>query len=1270
VCVLYGILAALFCAPLFSHPLALGRFDWDQHLFYYAEVLKNVLEYAQPPFWSPWYCGGNVMWQNPQVALLSPVYPLATVMPLALAMKINIVLHYWIAFIGMHLLLTRVIGVRFLPAVVLLASMFTLSGAMAMHLAVGHPVFLPAFYVPLLMFFFFRAIETGAVRPALYAAALVALTMFSGGLHIVPMELVAIGVFAVCAAVARRSWRPLVLAAVIGAAGAAYAAPKLAPAIEFVTSDRFWDAREPIAHPDRMSPLMMWRAYTDASQDIGSTVDKVQRHGWWEYGNYVGTFTIVLIALSIVWSWIMPPSPGRWLARALGITSVVFLVLSAGEFYPFAPAVALRHVPWLSFFRIPSRFTIGFVLFGALTAGAAARSALDRLVRPRQPALSLPKGKLVVATMCAIALLQIALVNRTHFRETFLDAPLDGGFRVFHGSQTLARDADGGPSAANSSMLRAAMRGQPLFSCSEGLQLARNADVHDPLVWAEGHAKISSVAFSPNRVQFSAVGGPEPSRVFLNQNSAPGWRGTAGPVLLDRQSGRMFVELAPFQTGRFAFSFVPPGLMMGSVLFLVAIAATALVWNARLAAIPFEWNAIAERERAAVSFVDRAERATKVAVTISFVLLLAARVAFADFGGTKLAVLMSTAFAISYVVSRRSTQVVPALVAMTFVAPVVAAKLVPDAPAFPPVWYTALFAAMLPRLSLTRWNLPPAWRVPLAGWALAGAIGWPILAAREMDFHPELSGVLDMPASLTSVSARTSIVLIAEATIAMMLGILWLDWLFGMFPAPSTSSGQADKRRFRQAIVLPLLASCAVACAVAAYQLFVDINFLNNGWASFGRASGTAIDANGFGIIAVLGGCAFLALVERGRTAWNTAMIAGFVLTVIGAWASGSRTTLVALVIAVAFAGQAFLRDAFSSTMAARRRHPRLLAAAIAVVVSAAILYALRQSGPVLRVGWILPSASVESVAAFAKEMLWNRNGYGRAAIEMILKSPWAGVGVGSFQTIVADYPYSHLGGPLQADNAQNWIRHNLAELGVVGSLGWMIWAAVLGVAIVARARRPRDRAMTIIGGALVAVLVVSQVGIPTQNLGVAMTFWTFVFWYFAYPRSSSSEDEHDGRPRSVPRWQWVALVIGVATFAAGTLQTSVMTLRVPNRARDAGWHYDYNFYWPDITSTDEEFRWTRQNAVAVLPALSRRVKLSVWVTRPDVKSNPVLARVWHDNRLVIDSVLTDDTPVTTYLRIDRDPQWLMLRTYLDRELAPEPRHVGLAVQWTFLDLK
>ena len=64
---LYGLLSILFCLPLFARPFGLGAADWDQQLFYFGEVLKNVVTYRQAPFWSPWQCGGNVMWQHPSV---------------------------------------------------------------------------------------------------------------------------------------------------------------------------------------------------------------------------------------------------------------------------------------------------------------------------------------------------------------------------------------------------------------------------------------------------------------------------------------------------------------------------------------------------------------------------------------------------------------------------------------------------------------------------------------------------------------------------------------------------------------------------------------------------------------------------------------------------------------------------------------------------------------------------------------------------------------------------------------------------------------------------------------------------------------------------------------------------------------------------------------------------------------------------------------------------------------------------------------------------
>ena len=576
---LYALISVAFCAPLFAHPAGVGTLDWDQHQFYYAQVIKNVVEYAQPPFWSPWYCGGNVMWQNPQTALLSPVYPLTAIGGLPLAMKVNIVLHYFAGFVGMHLLLTRVLGVSFVPLVIYLASVFTLAGGHVMHVAVGHTVFLPAFYLPLILYFLIRAVQTQTVPPALWAGAGFALMIYNGGTHILWMTVPAIAIFVAALAIAMKSWRPIVVAIVVGVSGAAYAAPKLLPVVRFVGSDRFWDARDPTARPDRMTLSMMLSAYTDPAQNIGSKYPTPeQQHDWLEYGDYVGTLGAVLMAVGILW-FLLPRGPEpqfRMFGTPFAITSLVFLVLSAGEFNRFAPASLLHHVPFFSSFRIPSRYTVIVSLFGSLTAAMLVRAALDKIAWTTIT-------RVVVSVVCAIATLQLLIVNRAHFRDKFSAPPLEAGFRFMGGTGNLVRDIFVNPYLANAPMLHALMNDQVVMWCYEVLQLKRGADDVRPLVWTDGPAKISDVAFTPNKVQFSAIGGPERTRVFLNQNYAEGWRSTAGPVRLDPQAGgRMYVELAPGQTGQFAFSFVPPGLWAGIVTLALALVASGVAWHRRL----------------------------------------------------------------------------------------------------------------------------------------------------------------------------------------------------------------------------------------------------------------------------------------------------------------------------------------------------------------------------------------------------------------------------------------------------------------------------------------------------------------------------------------------------------------------------------------------------------------------------------------------------------------------------------------------------------------
>jgi len=571
-CAMYGVLSVIFCWPLFAHPQALGSNDWDQHLFYYGVVLKNVVEYGQMPFWNPWYCGGNVMWQNPQIALLSPVYPLSLIMSLPLAMKVNIVLHYWVGFIGMHLLLTRIIGLTFLPAIIYLATLVTAAGGQAIHLRVGHSVFLPGFYLPLQLYFFFKAFKTGAWKDILLSASTLALMIFNGGTHILPMSIAAIGCFSLIAAIAKRDWRPLALAAAFGIAGLAYSAPKLLPVVAFVNGDYFWDTRNPTEHPDRVTLDILKQTYLVPTEDVRNRLP-LQRHGWHEYGNYVGSGSAVALLAGLLFALFRRAPRHHWFGVSLAITSIFLFALSLGEFAPYAPASLAHYVPLFSSFRIPSRYTIPFLQFAVLTLGWAFHSLTTQYRLPQA-------ARIVIGVIALGASAQLIVTNQWNLKNVFTLAPFETEFSWGAGPHQISTDTDSSAYTPDSPMLRALMANRSFFNCYESLQLSRGAVKDRPQVFDGNEpSRVTDLDFTPNRLTFTVATGSTDARVLLNQNWAPGWTSTSGPIDAPPPTELAAIKVPSTQTGRYTFSFVPPGFYAGTALFIAALIATMMLWR-------------------------------------------------------------------------------------------------------------------------------------------------------------------------------------------------------------------------------------------------------------------------------------------------------------------------------------------------------------------------------------------------------------------------------------------------------------------------------------------------------------------------------------------------------------------------------------------------------------------------------------------------------------------------------------------------------------------
>lgn len=586
---LYTALSVYFTWPLLATGAALGIEDWDALLFQHGAVLKSVMEYGRLPFWNPWYCGGNVLWQNPQAALLSPVYFFATAVDLAVAMKITITLHYVAGFAGMYVLLRRVFRVDTFAWRLFLAGLFTMAGAAALHLAIGHATFLAYFYLPWALWLFLTAAASGTLKHAAGAGAVLALAIFNGGIYVVVMTAVAFAVLAAGAAAVRRDWRPLGVLGFTGVMAGLLAAPKFVPVLLFAAWTEKVDIRTLPPGPDVMSALMLLTSLAAPFQTRDLAFD-AQKYGWAEYGNYLGPFGAVAVAAALVWiavgsvrarsgggerPGLSANQPATWLPASLAVTALLMLLIAAGDFAALAPYSMLRSLPGFEDLRVPSRYLLVFNLFAA----AAVASAIGAAGAGRRArALSHPG----LAAILVLGTLGLAYQNRQMFAGAFPFASLDRAFRWGAAPPPPVLDPHTDGWAPGSPMLRGLMSNQGVLRCNEPFHLRGHVRPDEPILFGDAGAVVSDIGFLPDRIDFAVSTEAGGWRVIMNQRYAPGWRSSAGPVAIDPWTRLAYVALAPASTGHYAFTFTPPGLGVGMALAGLGVLLAAGCWRRRL----------------------------------------------------------------------------------------------------------------------------------------------------------------------------------------------------------------------------------------------------------------------------------------------------------------------------------------------------------------------------------------------------------------------------------------------------------------------------------------------------------------------------------------------------------------------------------------------------------------------------------------------------------------------------------------------------------------
>lgn len=604
------------------------------------------------------------------------------------------------------------------------------------------------------------------------------------------------------------------------------------------------------------------------------------------------------------------------------------------------------------------------------------------------------------------------------------------------------------------------------------------------------------------------------------------------------------------------------------------------------------------------------------------------------------------------------------LLALAYVAPVLwLLRLGEENYTFEIAWIAPLVVLLAVDRGSGEWSLPESWRAPLVLWALIVAVAWPIVAYRELSFDVSMLWVRGASTTRVGVSPGESVLWSIHVALGHLAGLLWVDGLWRRF-------GRDGMSAFGRQVLWPLGAAAVVASLIGAYQGFVRIDALNGHvWPNMNRAAGTFMDANTFGMVTALWGPALVALALGARRNALPLVLAALMVSFIGVWTSGSRTALAGFGFALALSAPASWRVATRHLTPALRRAAAWAAASAAVIVVA--LMALVAGGSsttsvLARIPSLVPGMEEGSTFGGTVLQLWERFGYGTAAMRMIAEHPLQGVGLGGFNTLVRDYADSFRGEPLAADNAQNWFRHLAAELGLLGCIGAFWWTAVVVRRLLRRSTwTGDDPAVPLVGAALAAFGLLSLLGVPGQAAPVVITFWTFVFWFWrlAVPAETPASASWNAATAAL-------VVLAVLTHAGLTVSAARGDLLPAHRAERFGWPYSFGI--SRLENTPDGMlgrRWTFERSLSTIPVEGKVLKFVAWVEHPDADQRPVHLKVVADGRRVFEGDLKRASAIYVDIPATPGARNLVLETFIDRTFRPsdygsrDRRDLGLAIQ-------
>lgn len=517
---IFFFVSLAFVYPVFQSIGSWGIHDWDQHFMYNAVPRTTILEFNQFPLWNPYYCGGNAMLANPQSSFLNPMYIFVMVFGEVTGLKILIPVYLMIGLFGMFLL-ARHLNISLISSY-LSAFLFMLSGMYAVHLSVGHAIWVQMALMPFIFLFYLKSLSQ--IRYVILSALFMAFIFLGGGLYPLFFIITFLAFYSVFLAI--KEWRSpkagyfrhLKNLVMVFLLFALLSSVKLAPMLAFTSEHSF--EKKDVQHND-FKKMIEALTFRDAESRLGYMYDySINGYGvawgWHEYHAYIGFLPLLLFLAGSVFLF-----RKEW---PLVLLAVISFLIAWGDSSIINIWGFLRQFPLISDLHGPSRFLAVFVFSASLVIGKFTSIFEDTKIAFAFKSKKFSILKLILILVAIFIFIDLFLVNSHLFKHSFVKKPLDIEAQEF-AQVTGDREKSQYPIyLANLGILtcfdrvKPQLRAAPKFDTKTGAAYANY--IGEAYIFETNETQQISY-FSPNKVKVKAN---ESGILVLNQNYAAGWK--------------------------------------------------------------------------------------------------------------------------------------------------------------------------------------------------------------------------------------------------------------------------------------------------------------------------------------------------------------------------------------------------------------------------------------------------------------------------------------------------------------------------------------------------------------------------------------------------------------------------------------------------------------------------------------------------------------------------------------------------------------------------